>query len=135
VKIRKSLAVLGASAALALGFGGVTAPAAQAEAPGWGQARYSATNLETGSVNQGTARRSLGGAHTVAPDAAASLRCWSPAISGRAFRVSCSGDRYYVYADCTNNRRYVVGPLANAKRVTIYCPAGTRATDGGAYGY
>ncbi|MFC4492778.1 hypothetical protein ACFPA8_01335 [Streptomyces ovatisporus] len=136
MKIRKSLAVLGASATLALGFGGAVAPAAQAEVPRWGgNAAYSQTNLHTGTVEQGIPRRSFGGAEMMPPAAAASLRCWNPALSGRSFAVSCSGSRYYVYTDCTNDRRYIVGPLSGAKRVRITCPAGSQAMDGGAYGY
>jgi hypothetical protein len=134
VKIRKSLAVLGASAALALGFGGVMAPAAQAHTP-WDEARYVQTNLSTGSVHSGTALESAGGTAVSPPVGEASLRCWNPYLGGRAFAVSCSGVRYHVYTDCSNNRRYTVGPLSGSKRVAIYCPAGSRAVRGGAYGY
>ncbi len=135
MKIRKSLAVLGASATLALGFGGAMAPAAQADVPRWGgNASYSATSLNTGAVQHGIARRSLSMADELPPAASASLRCWNPSLSGRSFAVSCSGSRYYVYTDCTNDRRYVVGPLAGAKRVRITCPLGSQAMDGGAWG-
>ncbi|WP_181766899.1 hypothetical protein [Streptomyces albidus (ex Kaewkla and Franco 2022)] len=135
MKIKKSLAVLGASAALALGFGGVAAPSAQADSPYWGQARYTQTNLRTGSVQTGTAMESPGGIAMTPPVSSMSLRCWDAYMSGRVFAVSCSGVNWYVYTDCTNNRRYVVGALSGSKRVAIACPAGTRAVRGGAYGY
>jgi len=134
VKIRKSLAVLGASAALALGFGGVMAPAAQAHSP-WDEATYTQTSLSSGAVTTGTAVESPGGRYASPPVGAASLRCWDAYISGRTFAVSCSGARWYVYTDCSNNNRYTVGALRGSKRVAIHCPAGTRAVRGGAYGY
>jgi hypothetical protein len=133
VKIKRSLAVLGASAALALGFGGVMAPSAQADSPDWGDASYTQTDLRTGAVRSGTAFESPGGT-LVDPPAAASLRCWNPYLSGRTFAVSCSGTHWRVFTDCTDNRRYVTPALYGSKRVAVYCPAGTRAVRGGAYG-
>ena len=135
MKIKKSLAVLGASAALVLGLGGVAAPSAQADAPYWDEAVYTQTNLRTGSMQTGTALESPGGTAVSPPASRMSLRCWDAYLSGRVFAVSCSGVRWYVYTDCTNNRRYVVGALSGAKRVAVTCPAGTRAVRGGAYGY
>lgn len=136
MKIRKSLAVLGASAALAFGLGGAMAPAAHSVPSSWGDdATYTQTDLRSGISRAGMASEALGGQAVDPPRKSAALRCWNPYLSGRTFAVSCSGSRWYVYTDCSNDRRYTVGPLAGAKRVAITCPAGTRAERGGAYGY
>lgn len=134
MKIKKSLAVLGASASLALGFGGVMAPSAQAHSPGWGDAGYTQTDLHTGAMSSGTAFESPGGSVVDPPVSAASLRCWNADISGRTFSVSCSGRYWHVFTDCTDNTRYVTQALTGSKRVAVYCPPGTRAVRGGAYG-
>ncbi|OEU85375.1 hypothetical protein DB35_15300 [Streptomyces abyssalis] len=134
MKIRKSLAVLAASASLALGFGGVMAPSAQAHTPDWGDASYTQTDLRTGTWRTGTAVESPGGSLMDPPASARSLRCWNADISGRAFAISCSGSRWRAFADCTDDSRYITPALRGAKRVTIYCPAGTRAVRGGAFG-
>jgi len=130
---------------LALGAGGAMAPAAYSATAGPGDVRYSVTDLDEASYTQtdldgggaeaGTATETVGGPAVQTPVRAASLRCWSPSISGRAFALSCSGSRFYVYTDCSNGHRYVVGALSGSKRVTIVCPVGTRALRGGAYGY
>ncbi|WP_314171781.1 hypothetical protein [Streptomyces winkii] len=134
MKIRKSLAVLGAGAALALGFGGVMAPSAQAHTPVWGDASYTQSDLRTGAVRTGTAYASPGGDAVDPPYSASSLRCWNPYISGRTFAVSCSGTYWRVFTDCTDDNRYVTPALYGTKRVAVHCPAGTRAVRGGAYG-
>ncbi|WP_431518237.1 hypothetical protein [Streptomyces sp.] len=127
--------MLGASVTLALGFGGVMAPAAHAATPTWNDAGYTQTDLRTGAAETGAAVESTGGTAVQPPMSAASLHCWDPYRSGRVFALSCSGARYYIFADCSNNRRYAVGPLSGAKRVAIRCPYGTYAVRGGAYGY
>ncbi|MYZ36346.1 MULTISPECIES: hypothetical protein [unclassified Streptomyces] len=132
MKILRSLGVLLAGAVLALGIGGgPVAVAYAADAPGG--AGYSAADLATGRTTSGTVAGSAGHEREVPPQEA-SLSCWDPYFSGSTFAVSCSGNRYYVYVDCSNGYRYVVGPLAGAKRVTITCPGGYRALRGGGYG-
>lgn len=126
--------MLGASAALALGFGGAMAPSAQAQTHIWGDATYTQSDLRTGVMRSGTAFELPGGASAVEPPAARSLRCWNAYISGRTFAVSCSGTYWRAYADCSDSRRYVTPALTGAKRVTIHCPSGTVAMSGGAYG-
>jgi hypothetical protein len=135
VKIKRALAVLGASAALTLGFGGVMAPSAQAHAPVWGDAGYTQTDLHSGVTSSGIAAEMLGGTSVSPPYGAASLRCWNPALSGRLFALSCSGNSWRVFVDCSNRVRYVTPALTGAKRVAMYCPAGTRAVRGGAFGH
>ncbi|SCK27179.1 hypothetical protein [Streptomyces sp. WMMB 322] len=137
MKIRKSLAVLGASAALALGFGGVMAPSAQAHTPSpvWDRATYTQADPHTGVMRAGSAVSMPGGASAVEPNSAASLHCWNTYVSGRASVVSCSGLRWRAYVDCTDGRRYVTpSAMSDARRVVVYCPRGTRALSGGAYG-
>ncbi|WP_346777049.1 hypothetical protein [Streptomyces sp. HNM0575] len=126
--------MLGASAALALGFGGVMAPSAQAHSPYWGDGTYTQTDLRTGARSSGIAFQSPGGSYVDPPVSAASLRCWGAYISGRTFGISCSGTYWRAFADCSNRVRYVTPALSGSKRVAIHCPAGTRAVRGGAYG-
>lgn len=118
---------------LVLGAGGVMAPAASANS-GFDDARYTQTDLNGGGAQSGFASEDVGASGTQPPVSSRSLRCWNPYLSGRAFAVSCSGVRYWVYADCSNDVRYVVGPLTGAKRVAITCPGYSRAERGGAYG-
>lgn len=134
MKIKKALAVLGASATLALGFGGVMAPSAQADDTVWGDASYIQKDLRTGAVRGGVALDSPGGSSVTPPARSASLRCWDGRISGRTVTLSCSGRYWRVFVDCSNRHRYVTPALTGAKRVTMYCPAGTRAVRGGAFG-
>jgi hypothetical protein len=134
VKIKRTLAVLGASATLALGFGGVMASSAQAHTADRGDATYTQTDLRTGAVRGGAAFETPGGTAVHPPAAGAALRCWDPYLYGRTFAVSCSGTYWRVFADCSNNRRYITPAFTGAKRVAVYCPAGTRAVRGGAFG-
>ncbi|WP_046496472.1 hypothetical protein [Streptomyces odonnellii] len=135
MRILKSLGVILALVLLALGIGGGLAPAAYSadgpDAPGG--AGYSAADLNTGRTVSGGAPATSGADREVPPQEA-SLRCWDPYFSGSTFAVSCDGSRYYVYVDCSNGYRYVVGPLSGAKRVTLTCPGGFRALRGGGYG-
>lgn len=134
MKIKKALAVLGASATLALGFGGVMAPSAQAHDTVRGDAGYIQKDLRTGAVRGGVAFDAPGGSSMRPPARSASLRCWDGRISGRTFAVSCSGRHWRVFVDCSNRHRYITPALSGAKRVSMYCPVGTRAVRGGAFG-
>ncbi|MFF3754523.1 hypothetical protein ACFYYH_29435 [Streptomyces sp. NPDC002018] len=132
MKILRPLGVIAAGAMLALGVGRGMAPTAHsADAPS--VAGYSAADLATGRTTSGTAAAVSGHGREVPPQEV-SLGCWDPYFSGSTFALSCSGNRYYVYVDCSNGYRYVVGPLAGAKRVTLTCPGGYRALRGGGYG-
>ncbi|MEU7313160.1 hypothetical protein [Streptomyces sp. NPDC007083] len=149
MKVRNSLASLGMSAVLALGIGGAMAPAAAAAAPGAtapgaaaagaptpgvaANADYASKDLKTGGIRTGKASPA-GRFGQALPPARASLRCWRPYLSGRVFAISCSGSAYRVFVDCSNRVRYVTPVLSGSKRVTLVCPAGTRALRGGAYG-
>lgn len=132
MKIRKSLAVLGASAALAVGFGGVMAPSAQAHAPVWEDATYTQTDLRTGATSSGTTARSASGYY--ADSSTRSPHCWNEDVSRRAYTTSCSGVRWRAYVQCTNGRHYITPAVRGADRVTVYCPPGTRALRGGSFG-
>ncbi|UNS97173.1 hypothetical protein MMF93_12100 [Streptomyces tubbatahanensis] len=138
--VRNSLAVLGTSALLALGFGGAMAPTAAAAPPAAPQtaqvaadAHFTAKDSRSGRTTKGVAHKS-GRYGAAAPSKAASLRCWNAGISGRYFAISCSGNAYRVFVDCSNRVRYVTPVLSGSKRVTMACPGGTRALRGGAYG-
>jgi hypothetical protein len=97
------------------------------------EAEYAWSDGETGETGKGVATPA-GDVSAQPPAQAASLRCWNPSISGRTFTVSCSGQAYRVFVDCSNRHRYVTPVLSGAKRVRLTCPAGTRALRGGAYG-
>ena len=135
MKIRRSLAVLGASAALALGFGGVMAPSAQAHSPIWEQASYTQADPYTGVTRAGAAVSMPGGASAAEPASRSSLHCWNSYVTGRASLVSCSGMRWRAYADCSDGRRYVTPEaMSGSQRAVVFCPRGTTAVDGGVYG-
>lgn len=134
MKIRKSLAVLGASASLALGFGGVMAPSAQAHAPVWGEATYTQANVRGGVTHTGFAVERPNRALTSTPASARTLRCSNSRVSYRTVSTTCSGYRWRAYADCSDGNRYLTPVLRGAKRVSIVCPAGSRAVEGGAFG-
>lgn len=137
--VRNSLVGLGMSAVLALGVGGAIAPAAQA-APAattttsvTAHADYSTVDTKTHRKTRGTASKA-GRSGQATPPKRGSLRCWNAQRSGRFFAISCSGRAYRVFVDCSNRVRYVTPVLSGSKRVTMGCPAGTRALGGGAFG-
>jgi hypothetical protein len=135
MKLRSYLGVMAVTMMLALGVGAVVAPAANA-AGASSDANYTATNQKNShDVKKGTIQKKENSkSSTAVPAKAASLSCYNASLSGRNFAVTCSGSYFYVYADCSNGYRYTYGPLAGTYRVVITCPAGTRATAGGAYG-
>ncbi|KAF9954931.1 hypothetical protein BGZ72_004159 [Mortierella alpina] len=95
---------------------------------------FSAVNPDDDSDTQsGQARRTP--KSKVQPKQQASLECWDASISGRQFSITCSGSRWYVWADCSNGYRYQAGPLSGTYRATITCAWGYRALRGGAFGY
>ncbi|MEU2719016.1 hypothetical protein [Streptomyces smyrnaeus] len=142
MKVRNSLAALGMSAVLALGVGGAVAPATAAASPATAtttapgvaaNADYASKDLKNGRTQRGKATPA-GKAGDARPPARSSLRCWNPHLSGRVFTVSCSGRAFRVFVDCSNRVRYITPVLSGSKRVTMVCPAGTRALRGGAFG-
>ncbi len=142
MKLRNSLTGLGMSAVLALGIGGAVAPAAHAAVGATGAATvqapadhadYTSKDPRTGRVDRGRAE-AAGRAGQGAPPARSTLRCHSPQLSGRVFAVTCSGQAYRVFVDCSNRVRYVTPVLSGTRRVAVVCPAGTTAIGGGAFG-
>ena len=129
MKLLSSVGIAGAATLLALGAGAGPALAAPA-APGVGE--HTIVDLGNGQTEIGFTPGSP--AEETLPPGTEALRCWDAVFSGRVFAVSCSGDRFFVYAVCSNNQQLTVGPLSGSKRVTITCPVGTRAVRGGAYG-
>ncbi|GHH45821.1 hypothetical protein [Streptomyces candidus] len=110
----------------------ITAPAAYA-APN--DASYSAENLVDPSEAARTgAVPSASGAGGEAPSSADSLRCWDASLSGSTFAISCSGNNFYTWVDCSNGSRYTGGPFSGSYRSVLACPGGSRALEGGAYG-
>lgn len=136
MKIKKSLAVLGASASLALGFGGVMAPSAQATSTAWGdgEIRYAQTDLRTGTMRSGVAYEAPRGTSVYSPGPSTSVHCSHTWTSGRTFVISCTGQRWRAYVHCTDGSRYITPAKYGWKRVAVHCPAGTQVEDGGAYG-
>ncbi|WP_370420151.1 hypothetical protein AB8O64_18990 [Streptomyces sp. QH1-20] len=135
MKIFKSLGVIVATVMLALGIGGGLAPSAFAAKAAPNDGSYSAENLtDRTEVPRTGAVPPSGGGGTAPPASTESLRCWDAYLSGSTFAISCSGNNFYVWADCSNGYRYTVGPFAGSYRVTITCPGGSRALQGGAYG-
>ncbi|KAF9941260.1 hypothetical protein BGZ75_008664 [Mortierella antarctica] len=95
---------------------------------------FSAVNPDDDSDTQsGQARRTP--KNKALPKQQASLECWDAYIGGRQFAITCSGSRWYEWADCSNGYRYQAGPVSGTYRGTITCPYGYRALRGGAFGY
>ncbi|MDJ1135278.1 hypothetical protein [Streptomyces iconiensis] len=128
------------SVVLALGVGGAIAPGAQASTPATASTTSVVANADYSIVDSKSKRKTSGTASKAGrttqavPPKRASLRCWNPSLRGRYFSVSCSGRAYRVFVDCSNRVRYITPVLSGSKRVTMRCPAGTRALRGGAYG-
>ncbi|WP_418959876.1 hypothetical protein [Streptomyces tritici] len=135
--MRKSLAVAGASALLALGSTVAMAPSAQA-APG-GQATAVARSAQ-GEVTSGVAvgkslDKSLGAPAAAQGEISAQANCWNGRTSGRYFYMTCSGNGYRVYVDCSNGYRYTFGTYYYGTwNHTLSCPYGTNAIWGGSIG-
>ncbi|CAM5369136.1 hypothetical protein [Streptomyces abikoensis] len=134
MRILKSLGVIVATMMLALGIGAGLAPSAYAVKAGPNDASYSAENLIDRSEAPRTGTASQGATNSQLPPQAESLQCRDAYLSGPTFAITCSGNRFYVWADCSNGYRYTVGPFNGTYRVTITCPSGSRALQGGAYG-
>ncbi|MFG2333150.1 hypothetical protein ACGFMM_26485 [Streptomyces sp. NPDC048604] len=133
--MRKSLAVAGASALLALGSTVAMAPTAQA---GSGQATAVAQSAQ-GQVKAGTGvakslDKSAGAPAAAQGDISAQANCWNGRTSGRNFYMTCSGSGYRVYVDCSNGR-YTFGTYYYGTwNHTLTCPSGTYAIWGGSIG-
>ncbi|GAA2626322.1 hypothetical protein GCM10010411_74010 [Actinomadura fulvescens] len=128
---------LGAGALIAFSAGLATAgsatPATTSHAPH--DASYAAENLTDRSEAPRTgAVPPSGGSGGVTPPSTDSLRCWDAYLSGSTFAISCSGNNFYIWTDCSNGYRYTVGPFSGSYRITITCPGGSRPLQGGAYG-
>ncbi|RDG39589.1 hypothetical protein [Streptomyces corynorhini] len=137
MKIRRTLGLVGAGAMLTLGGGVFLAPAASA-APTDGQ--VASSRAEQGqTVKAEVAGKSLGkaaGSAAVSKGAnAIQASCWNGSASGRNFYMTCSGNGYRVYVDCSNGLRYTFGTYYYGTwNHTLTCPAGTSAVWGGSIG-
>lgn len=137
--MRKSLAVAGASALLALGSSVAMAPSANAASAGSGQAVTTAQSAQGQVKAGGTVTKSLDksvGASAAAKGEINTLaNCWNGWTSGRNFYMTCSGNGYRVYVDCSNGYRYTFGTYYYGTwNHTLTCPSGTYAIWGGSIG-
>ncbi|MFD5101660.1 hypothetical protein [Streptomyces albidochromogenes] len=136
--IRKNLGLVGAGAMLMLGAGVGIAPAASAASTGDGQA-VSTSQSSKGQVKSGVGTKSLskaGGAAAASEgDVSINANCWNGSRSGRNFYMTCSGNGYRVYVDCSNGYRYTFGTYYYGTwNHTLTCPVGTNAVWGGSIG-
>lgn len=69
-----------------------------------------------------------------AGQAVRAVRCWDGWRRGRTFHEKCTGTRYRPYVDCSNGYRYIFRTYSGTREFWLYCPSGTRAIWGGAYG-
>ncbi len=137
MRIRNSLVAFGAAVLMAFGgFGGLASPAA-AE-PGPGDAVSQSTSVDDGRTDTGSA--------VVTPPAATDNgqrassaserglgRCWNGRVSGRDFFMTCSGNGYKVYVDCTNGRYKFNTLFYGTWNHRLTCPVGTSAVWGGSW--
>lgn len=132
MKLWKSLGMVGASALCAVGIAVGSAPAANAAlVPA--EASYTWLDLITGRGYSGTTAR-LSGTEAEVPPRGASLDCRDPRLSGSGYALSCSGEDFYVFVDCSNGDRYAYGRGAGEYRIIFTCPSGATALRGGAFG-
>lgn len=129
-------------ATMALGTGLALAPAATAQVSSGngaatikstsaGNATRNAVSVTRTSAENGGLPAAAGKAGTVRP---LSVSCWNGYTSGRLFHENCSGTSYRPYVDCTNGYRYIFGTFSGSWEHWLYCPAGSNAIWGGAYG-
>ncbi|WP_410665155.1 hypothetical protein [Amycolatopsis sp. lyj-84] len=129
VKSWKALGIVGASALCAAGIAVGTAPPADAAA----KASYTWLDLVTGRGYSGTTGR-LSGNEAEVPPRSPSLDCRDPYLSGSGYALSCWGDDFHVFVDCSDGDRYAYGRGAGEYRIIFTCPSGATALRGGAYG-
>ncbi|MEU2513702.1 hypothetical protein [Streptomyces syringium] len=137
MKIRNSLVSFGAAALMAFGALGGLASAAEAEsAPG--EAVSQSTSVDDGRTDTSSAAVSPP-ADTDNTERAGSGserglgRCWNGRVSGRDFYMTCSGNGYKVYVDCTNGRYKFNTLFYGTWNHRLTCPVGTSAVWGGSW--
>ncbi|MEU8529868.1 MULTISPECIES: hypothetical protein [Streptomyces] len=138
--MRKSLAVMGASALLALGSGVALAPSASAASAGnAGQTAATAQSSQGEVKSGGAVTKSLDKSTGLAAAAKGEINtlasCWNGSTSGRYMYMTCSGNGYRVYIDCSNGYRYTFPTYYYGTfNHTMWCPSGTYAIWGGSIG-
>ncbi|GAA0442464.1 hypothetical protein ACFQ2B_35380 [Streptomyces stramineus] len=136
MKIRNSLASFGAAALLILGtFSGLESPAAAA---GPDDAVSQSTSQDDGRTDTGSATAAPMAPADNAEQASSSserglARCWNGRVSGRDFYMTCSGNGYKVYLDCTNGRYKFNTVFYGTWNHRLTCPVGTSAVWGGSW--
>jgi hypothetical protein len=138
MSIRKNLGLVGAGALLMLGSGVGLAPAASAASTGNGQAVSVAQNAQ-GQTKTEVASKSLdkstGVKAAAKGDVNAMASCWNGYTSGQYMYMTCSGNGYRVYIDCSNGYRYIFPTYYYGTfNHTMWCPSGTYAIWGGSIG-
>ncbi|KAG0197105.1 hypothetical protein BGX28_009378 [Mortierella sp. GBA30] len=97
-------------------------------------APFVAQDPNNASKNQsGVAVGESGRAGLPLPDASPGLDCWDESTSGADYSITCSGDSWRVWTDCSNRYRYTAGPLSGSFRAKVHCPAGATVVQGGAF--
>ncbi|WP_030542072.1 hypothetical protein [Streptomyces albus] len=144
MKIRRSLGAIGATSALAVGtLLGLSPAANAAPAAESGTAAATSQSASGRTITDTADARTLkatGGnavAGTSAADAPyrADANCWNGSTSGRNFYMTCSGNGYRVYVDCSNGVRYIFSTYYYGSwNHTLTCPSGTSAIWGGSIG-
>jgi hypothetical protein len=137
VKINRSLATLGASTALVFGAIAGLAPAAQA-ATDSGSPAAVAKATDRGVTATKAAGESAAGAAVKGDVKSAKgilANCYNGRVSGRNFYMTCSGNGYKVYVDCSDGYRYTFPTVYYGTwNHTLTCPVGTYALWGGSIG-
>jgi len=137
VKTSRTIATLGASAALALGAFAGLAPAAQAASGSTAQTAVSkagdrgVTTAKAAGNTSGVAALK-GGSKA---DLAIKANCYNGYVSGASFYMTCTGNGYRVYVDCSNAVRYIFSTYYYGTwNHILTCPSGTYAIWGGSIG-
>lgn len=136
MKIRQSLAALGSTALLTLGaFGGLGSPAAAA---GPDDAVAQSASVDDGRTDSETGvltppYRTDNAERASSSSERGLARCWNGRKSGRDFYMTCSGNGYKVYVDCTNGRWYFHTVYSGTWNHRLTCPVGTSAVWGGSW--
>ncbi|MFI6519849.1 hypothetical protein ACIBF1_30115 [Spirillospora sp. NPDC050679] len=60
-------------------------------------------------------------------------RCWNGRASGRDFYMTCSGNGFKVYLDCTSGRYKFAAVFYGTWNHRLTCPVGTSAIWGGSW--
>ncbi|KAF9348767.1 hypothetical protein BGX26_012850, partial [Mortierella sp. AD094] len=96
-------------------------------------AHYSIKNLNNGDEIRSGTTSETSPSSMPPPRKSDTLSCQSPSRSGSDFSVNCDSRSWFVWVECSDGNRYTTRMITEDLRVTMTCPDGITASDGGVY--